>query len=247
MDRVDVAIIGAGVVGLSIAAHVTGEDRSVLLVERHESFGREASSRNSEVIHASIYYPQDSLKGTLCRRGNELMYALCRRHGIPHRNMGKLVVAVTEEEARALPSLLEIARGNGAAGVRLVDGEEARRLDPNVRCVAAMHCPSSGVVDSHALMQHFRAVALNAGAAEAYGVTLRTLEKVPDGFRLGVEERTGTRFEFEARVVVNAAGMGAGEVAALAGIDQDEARYRIHYRKGMYFRVMHGIAHLPRC
>jgi L-2-hydroxyglutarate oxidase LhgO len=245
MDRVDVAIVGAGVVGLSIAAHVARPDRSVLLVERHESFGREASSRNSEVIHASIYYPPDSLKGTLCRRGNELMYALCRRHDIPHRNMGKLVVAVTEEEAASLPALLEVARGNGAAGVRLVDGGEARRLDPNVRCVGAMHCPSSGVVDSHALMQHFRAVALNAGAAEAYGVTLRSLERVADGFRLGVEERTGTRFEFEARAVVNAAGMGAGEVAALAGIDQDEAHYRIHYRKGMYFRVMRGIDKLP--
>lgn len=245
MDRVDVVVVGAGVVGLSIAAHVAREGRSVLLVERHESFGREASSRNSEVIHASIYYPPDSLKGTLCRRGNELMYALCRAHGIPHRNMGKLVVAVTEEEARQLPALLEVARGNGAAGARLVDGEEARRLDANVRCLAAMHCPSSGVVDSHALMQHFRAVALNAGAVEAYGVALRSLDRIGDGFRVGVEERTGAGFEFEARVVVNAAGMGAGEVAAAAGIDQDREHYRIHYRKGMYFRVMRGIERLP--
>jgi L-2-hydroxyglutarate oxidase LhgO len=245
MDRVDITVIGSGVVGLSIAAHVAREGRSVLLVERHESFGREASSRNSEVIHAGIYYPKDSLKGTLCRRGNELMYGLCRRHGIAHKNMGKLVVATNEEEVAALPGLLETAAGNGAVGVRLVDGAEARRLDPNVDCLAAMHCPSSGVVDSHALMLHFRAAALSAGAAEAYGVEVRSLDRVPDGFRVGVTERTGTPFEFEAGVVVNSAGMGAGEIAALAGIDIDEAHYRISYRKGMYFRVTRGLAKLP--
>jgi len=245
MDRVDTVIIGAGVVGLSVAAHTAREDRSVLLVERHESFGQETSSRNSEVIHASIYYPQDSLKGRLCIEGNELMYPLCERHGIPCKNTGKLIVAVTEEEAARLPDLLETARGNGAKGVRVIDGKEARHLDPKVSCVAALHCPTSGVVDSHALMRHFRAAARDGGASEAYGVEVRSLDRTPWGYRVGTRDLSGRTYEVEARVVVNCAGLAAGEVSAMVGIDIDEAHYRIFYRKGMYYRVTRGLARLP--
>ena len=238
-------IIGAGVVGLSVAAHTAREDRSVLLLERHESFGREASSRSSEVIHASIYYPPGSLKARLCAEGNRLMYDLCERHGIPHKKPGKLVVAVTDEEASRLPDLLAAARASGATGVQIIDGEAAGRLDPNVACVAALHCPTTGIVDSHALMQHFRAVALEGGVAEAYGVEVRTLDRRPGGYLVGVREPTGEGFEVEARVVVNCAGLGSGEVSAMAGIDIDEAHYRIFYRKGVYFRVTRGLDRLP--
>ena len=245
MDRVDLVIVGAGVVGLSVAAHTTSQNRSVLLLERHESFGREASSRSSEVIHASIYYPPGSLKARLCAEGNRLMYDLCERHGIPHKNTGKLVVAVTDEEASRLPDLLAAARASGATGVQIIDGEAAGRLDPNVACVAALHCPTTGIVDSHALMQHFRAVALEGGVAEAYGVEVRTLDRRPGGYLVGVREPTGEGFEVEARVVVNCAGLGSGEVSAMAGIDIDEAHYRIFYRKGVYFRVTRGLDRLP--
>ncbi len=245
MDRVDIVIIGAGVVGLSVAAHTAGKDRSVLLLERHDSFGRETSSRSSEVIHASIYYPPGSLKARLCAEGNDLMVDLCRRHGIPYKNTGKLVVAVTDEEASRLPGLLAAARASGAKGVKIIDGEAAGRLDPNVSCVAALHCPTSGIVDSHALMQHFRAVALEGGAVEAYGVEVRTLDRRHGGYLVGVREPAGEVFEVEARVVVNCAGLGSGEVSAMAGIDIDQAHYRIFFRKGIYFRVTRGLAHLP--
>lgn len=245
MDRVDIVIVGAGVVGLSVAAHAARADRSVLLVERHESFGQETSSRNSEVIHASIYYPQHSLKGRLCIEGNELMYALCERHGIPCKNTGKLVVAATEEESARLPALLETALGNGAKGVRIVDGKEARRLEPNVSCVAAMHCPTSGVVDSHALMRHFRIRALSAGATEAYGVEVRSVDRTPGGYRVGTRDRTGRTYEVQARVVVNCAGLASGELSAMAGIDIEKAHYRIFYRKGMYYRVTRGLDRMP--
>lgn len=245
MDRVDVAVIGAGVVGLSVAAHAARAGRSLLLVERHEGFGRESSSRNSEVIHASIYYPPDSLKGRLCLEGNERMYALCREHGIPCANTGKLVVAWTPELEARLPALLATAQGNGAVGVRFVDREEIRRLEPNVEALAALWCPTSGIVDSHALMQHFRTVALARGAEEAYGVEVVGLEPGPDGWTVRVREADGAAFAFSARVVVNCAGLGAGAVAALAGIDIDAAQYRIHYRKGMYYRVVRGMDRLP--
>jgi len=245
MDRVDVAVIGAGVVGLSVSAHTARPGRSVLLVERHEGFGRESSSRNSEVIHASIYYPPDSLKGRLCLEGNERMYALCREHGIPCANTGKLVVAWTPELEARLPALLAIARGNRAAGVRLVGREEIRRLEPKVEALSALWCPSSGVVDSHALMRHFQAVARSRGAQEAYGVEVVGLEPGPGGWTVRVREADGDAFSFSARAVVNCAGLGSGAVAALAGIDPAAAGYRIHYRKGMYYRVVRGTERLP--
>ncbi len=245
MDRVDITVIGAGVVGLSVAAHVARPGRSVLLVERHPSFGQETSSRNSEVIHASIYYPHDSLKGRLCLEGNELMYGLCRRFGISHKNTGKLIVAVTPEEEARLPALLKTARGNGAQGVQVIGPSDLRKLEPRVEALAAIHCPASGIVDSHALMRHFRAAAVDAGASEAFGVEVGSIDMVEGGYRVRVREQGGETFAFESRVLINCAGLGAGEVAAMAGIDVDEAHYRIFYRKGMYFRVMRGLDRLP--
>lgn len=245
MDRVDVVIVGAGVVGLSVASSVAREGRAVLLLERHESFGRETSSRNSEVIHASIYYPKGSLKGRLCLQGNAMMYDLCRRHGIPHRNTGKLIVAVTGEEASRLPSLLQVARDSGAVGVRIVGPEEVAALEPHATAVAALYCPTSGVVDSHALMQHFLATALRGGADVLYGAEVCSIRRTPGGYEVGVRERSGASSTLETRVLVNCAGLESGNVAALAGIDQDEALYRIHYRKGVYFRVTRGLERLP--
>lgn len=245
MDRVDVTIVGAGVVGLSVAASVAREGLAVLLLERHESFGRESSSRNSKVIHASIYYPKDSLKGRLCLKGNEMMYDLCRRHGIPHRNTGKLIVAVTGEEAARLPSLLEVARDSGAVGVRIVGPDEIAALEPHATAVAALHCPTSGVVDSHALMQHFLATALRGGADVLYGAEVCSVRKDAGGYEVGVREKSGAPSSLGTRLLVNCAGLESGNVAALAGIDQDGALYRIHYRKGVYFRVARGLERLP--
>ncbi len=246
MDRVDVVVIGAGVVGLSVAAHTVRDNRSLLALERHEGFGRESSSRNSEVIHASIYYPPDSLKGRLCLEGNRRMYDLCARHAVPHRNTGKLIVATTEEEASRLPALLTLARGNGAGGVRLVGPDEIARLEPRVRAVAALHCPTSGVVDSHALMQHFAARAAAGGATLVYNHAVAALERGAGGWVVVARGRGGEEFRLGARVVVNCAGLASDEVAAMAGLDVAALHYRIHYRKGSYFRVTRGAAKLPR-
>ena len=128
MEKVNIAIIGAGVVGLAVAAYVSRKKQNVLVIERHESFGQETSSRNSEVIHASIYYPKNYLKGTLCLRGNEMMYDICKRNKIPHNNTGKLIVAVNKDEEAVLPDLLELAKNNGARGVRIVSQEEIKKL-----------------------------------------------------------------------------------------------------------------------
>lgn len=246
MDRVEVVVIGAGVVGLSVAASLAEAGREVLLIEQHTSFGQESSSRNSEVIHASIYYPPDSLKGQLCLEGNERLYDLCEKHDIPCARTGKLIVAWTEELESQLPDLLATAQGNGAKGVRIVDREEIHSLDPLVEARAALWCPTSGVVDSHRLMVHFRAVALSGGAQEVYGAEVVGLEQLSAGWKVAVREASGEIAAVESSVVVNCAGLGAGRVAQMAGIDPDEARYRIHYRKGVYFRVMRGLERLPK-
>jgi L-2-hydroxyglutarate oxidase LhgO len=246
VERADVVVIGAGVVGLSVAACASRDGRSLLLLERHDSFGRETSSRSSEVIHASIYYPPGSLKARLCAEGNERMYALCREHGIPHRNTGKLVVACTAGEEARLTRLLDDALASGARDVRILSREEIVRLEPRVEARAALHCPTSGIVDSHSLMRHFLKAAQFAGAEPVFGVEVVGLRQEPGGWAVDVRERSGEGYAVSARVVVNCAGLEAGNVAALAGIDQDAARYRIRYRKGVYFRVTRGLERLPR-
>ncbi len=245
MDNVDVLIIGVGVVGLSVAASLADGQLSVLLLERHDSFGRESSSRNSEVIHASIYYPPDSLKGKLCLEGNERMYALCQKHGVASRNCGKLIVAVTKEEEERLPGLLRTAEGNGAKGVKIVGPEEIARLEPKAKALAAIYCPTSGVVDSHGLMKHFANKALAGGAQFVYRHAVTALDKSGGGFVVRARQDNGDESAIGARLVINCAGLGAGEVASMAGLDVDTLHYRIHYRKGSYLRVMHGVGCLP--
>ena len=246
MEKVDIVIIGAGVVGLAVASYVACKDRSVLVIERHESFGQETSSRNSEVIHASIYYPKSFLKGKLCLRGNKMMYDICKKNNIPHSNTGKLIVAVNKDEEAVLPDLLELAMNNGAKGVRIVSHEEIKKLEPNVRAVAAMYCPSSGVVDSHSLMKFFETSAKESGVDFAYGVEVNSIEKNIDGYIVGVRDTDGRSYEFSTRVLINSAGLESGNVTQLTGIDIDKAGYRINYHKGIYYRVIQGFEKFPR-
>lgn len=245
MQNVDITIIGAGVVGLSIASSLSTKFDNVFVIERHNSFGQETSSRNSEVIHAGIYYPQGSLKSRLCLRGNELMYEICEKNRIPHKNTGKLIVATNAEEARQLPNILETARNNGAKDVRIVDIDEIKELEPKVNAIAAVHCPTSGIVDSHSLMQYYEATAKNNGAELAYGVEVISIYKKNGGYIVSVRDVDGSEFSFETRVLINSAGLGSDHIAELAGVDIDKAEYRIYHKKGIYYRVMHKTEEYP--
>lgn len=232
----DVTIIGAGVVGLAVAAALARPGRDVCVVERHAAFGQETSSRNSEVIHSGIYYPADSLKTRLCVRGRELLYALCRDRGIPHARRGKLVVAARPEERPDLEALLANGRRNGVEDLVLLEGGALAKLEPNLRGEAALLSPSTGIIDSHALMRHFEGAARQGGAAFLYNAGVVGLDPVGGGFDVRVRDREETD-GFRSRVVVNAAGLRADRVAALAGIDPDRAGLRIHPCKGEYFRL----------
>jgi L-2-hydroxyglutarate oxidase LhgO len=154
-SEIGILVIGGGAVGLSVARTLAERQigRGVLLVERHAKLGWESSSHNSEVIHASVYYPPGSLKARLCRKGNEMMYALCKAKSIPHANIGKLLVPKNMDEVRLLPRVLATAVGSGGQGVRVVNRDELRDLEPNVEAPAAIYCPTSGIVDSHGKMQ----------------------------------------------------------------------------------------------
>ncbi len=232
MEEMEISVIGAGVVGLAIAERLSRKFRSVIVLERNGAFGRETSSRNSEVIHCGIYYPKNSLKARLCVTGAPRLYELCARFDIGHKRVGKLIVATEDNEREGLRALYAHGLGNEVEGLRLIDGQEARSLEPTVCARAAIHSANTGIVNSHELMKLLHGTAQNAGAMFAFGQKVNLIDRRPDGYVIGVE---GDDFKFKSRVVVNAAGLWADTVAGLAGIDIERFRYRLKYCKGSYF------------
>jgi L-2-hydroxyglutarate oxidase LhgO len=228
-----VAVVGAGVVGLAVAARLAPRS-DVLVLERNPRHGMEASSRNSEVIHAGMYYPPGSLKARLCVEGSRRLYEFCARHQVPHRATGKLIVAASEAEWPALEALLERGRANGVE-MELLAEPAVRALEPHVAAVGAVHSPRSGIVSADALMDALLQQARAAGALLRPRAEVIGLERGRD-WRVTVRGPGGTE-SFTAERVVNAAGLGGDTVAALAGIDVDGAGYRLHYCKGSYFSV----------
>ncbi len=241
----DVVVIGAGVAGLAVAANAADGKRSVLLIERHDSFGQETSGRSSEVIHAAIYYPKGSLKAELCVKGNRLLYELARKYSIPFRNCGKLIVAVSEDEEKKLPRIMADAEEIGAEGLRIVDKKDIAGLEPKVSALSAVYCPTSGIIDSHSLMKYFLGKAKDGGADCLFGGEVSAIRKTKGGYELSVSERTGVVSKVSARVVVNSAGLSSGDMAAMAGFDVDKLNYRISFRKGVYFRVIRKLGRMP--
>jgi L-2-hydroxyglutarate oxidase LhgO len=235
-DRADITIIGAGVVGLAIAAQAAGRNRHVYVLEKNEGFGLETSSRHSGVIHAGIYYPRDSLKARLCVAGNRILYELCQRYNIGHRRLGKLIVAADDEESGELEALLERGMGNGVEGLKLLSRRELKALEPNVAGVAAILSPSTGIIDSHALMQYFISKAVAGGAQIAYKTRVVGIEKVAGGYEVRVEDGGGES-SFITGVLVNSGGLYSDNIAGMAGIDIDGAGYRLHFCKGEYFSL----------
>jgi len=237
--RADITIIGAGVIGLAIAAQVAKENKEVYVLEKNERFGQETSSRQSEVIHAGIYYPEDSLKAKMCVAGNRLLYEICERYEIGHRRLGKLIVATSNEETGELQALLERGQRNDAEALRMLSTEEMKELEPNIEGVAAILSPSTGIIDSYALMKYFIARAKENRAQIAYQTKVIGIEKLADEYRVTVEDSTGNS-SFTTRILINCAGLNCDRVAELAGIDIAKAGYKLHYCKGEYFSVGGG-------
>jgi L-2-hydroxyglutarate oxidase LhgO len=229
MDQVDVAVIGAGVVGLAVARALAAQGREVLIIERGTAFGTGISSRNSEVIHAGLYYPAGSLKARLCVRGKALLYAYCAERGIEHRRCGKLVVATREADLPRLAQLAASGAANGVGDLQRLDGAQVRALEPALHAAGALLSPSSGIVDSHGLMTSLLADAERDGATLALASPVTAGERTAGGWRL----RIGDDFDLLAREVVNAAGLFASEVATSLCVPAP----RLRYARGHYFAL----------
>jgi L-2-hydroxyglutarate oxidase LhgO len=236
----DVIVIGAGVVGLACAAELARSGRSVLVLERAGGIARETSSRNSQVIHAGLYYPPGSLKARLCIEGAERLYARCAREGIPHRALGKLVVATDPHEVAVIEALRAQGEANGAAGLALVDAAEVARREPHVRALAALWSPRTGILDAHGLGDSYAAELARFGGELLLRHEVVGLAHRAGSWRVEALGPSGERETAECGAVVNAAGLAADRVAALAGIAVDAAGYRQHPCKGDYFALAPG-------
>ena len=228
-------MIGAGVVGLAVARRLALEDREVVVLEAEDAIGTHTSSRNSEVIHAGIYYAPGSLKARLCVPGKLALYRYCEAHGVAHRRCGKLIVAASDAQQSALERLHAQARANGVDDLQWLAGDQARALEPELACVAALLSPSTGIVDSHGLMLAYQGDAQARGAAIALRSPVRGGRIVASGIELDVAGAQPMRIQ--ARAVVNSAGLHAQKMAAaLRGFPADRVP-PCHYAKGNYFSL----------
>jgi L-2-hydroxyglutarate oxidase LhgO len=233
MDRVECIVIGAGVVGLAVARALAQAGREVVVLEAADAIGTVTSSRNSEVIHAGIYYPAGSAMARFCVAGKQALYAYCLDHGIPHSNCGKLIVATSAAEVERLGAIRAHARTNGVDDLQSLDGAAARALEPALRCEAALLSPSTGIIDSHAYMLALRGDAEAAGAAFAFLAPLLGGRATPDGFELEVGGEAPMQLGCD--LLINSAGLSAPAIArSLTGMPLDKVP-TAYLAKGNYF------------
>ncbi len=233
MEQVDCVVIGAGVVGLSVARALALQGREVMVLEAASAIGTGTSSRNSEVIHAGIYYPKGSLKARLCVKGKQILYDYCEERGIGHRRCGKLIVATSAAQVVQLQAIIEKAAANGVHDLVLLTRDEARALEPALECMAAVHSPGTGIVDSHALMLSLQGDLENAGGMVAFNSPLAHVVFSHTGALLTTVDGT----ELNARTLVNAAGLQAPLLASRFEGLPAQFVPESHYAKGNYFTL----------
>ena len=239
MDRVDCVVIGAGVVGLAVAREMALQGRETILLERESSFGTIASARNSEVIHAGIYYPKDSLKAKLCVEGNRMLYEYCRSHQVATQPYGKLIVATDLNQMDDLQALLYKAQNNNVPDIKMIFGDEAKQLEPELNCVAAILSSSTGIVDSHGYMLSLLGSFEDAGGMVAYQSPLISAkplgENAKDGFELAIGGADGAKIQ--TKFLINCAGMSAPAVAQKIESLAKNQIPKAYFAKGNYFSL----------
>jgi len=235
VDEVEAVVIGAGVIGLAAARALALAGHEVIVLERADGIGSETSSRNSEVIHGGLYYPADSLKATSCVAGRERLYTYCREHGVPHAPLGKLIVATDDSEIPGVEKIEAAARANGVGNLEWLSASEAQRLEPELHCVAALLSPSTGIIDSHALMLAYRGEAEAAGAFVALRSPLLSGRVRGDGFELAVGGAEPTTIR--CGLLVNAAGLSAPALArTIDGVPRTSIP-PAYFCRGVYFTL----------
>ena len=239
MEQVDCVVIGAGVIGLAVAREMALQGRETILLERESAFGTISSARNSEVIHAGIYYPKGSLKARLCVEGNRLLYEYCRSHQVATQPYGKLIVAADHAQINDLQTILYKAQNNGVPEIKMISGEEARALEPNLSCSAALLSSSTGIVDSHGYMLSLLGGFEDAGGMIAYQSPLISATPLglnaENGFELEVGGSDGMKIQ--TKLLINCAGMSAPAVAKkIEGLKQEQIP-KAYFAKGNYFSL----------
>jgi glycerol-3-phosphate dehydrogenase len=236
MDQANILIIGGGVIGCAIANAVSKRWQDVFLVEQFPKLGMATSTRNSGVNHSGIYYPKNSLKARLCVEGNHLTYEFCKKHNVPFRHCGKLVVAADAHEVEELAALKKRGEDNGVKGLRLIDAAEIRKREPHIKGVAALDVPSTGIVSAEELVHAYARMATNQGANIVTFAQVTSLEPSGETIRVGLrigDEEDAQDETIEARCVINAAGLYADEVAAMLG----NHSWKIYPVRGEYCEV----------
>jgi L-2-hydroxyglutarate oxidase LhgO len=233
VERLDAVVIGAGVVGLAVARALAVAGREVVILEAEDAIGSHTSSRNSEVIHAGIYYPKGSLKALSCVAGKALLYEYCVSHGVPHRRSGKLIVAADDSQLGELEKIQKKAHANGVTDVVWMTRAQALALEPELSCVAALYSPSTGIIDSHSLMLAYLGDAQANGAMLALRSALERVEVQGDGFVLHVKGSD----PIESSILVNSAGLKAPTVAQKMEGYRAELAPKEYYAKGNYYAL----------
>ena len=239
MEQVDCVVVGAGVIGLAIAREMALQGRETILLERESAFGTVSSARNSEVIHAGIYYPKDSLKAKLCVEGNQLLYEYCRSHQVATQPYGKLIVATDETQIDSLQAILYKAQNNGVQEIKMISGGEARALEPNLHSSAAILSTTTGIVDSHGYMLSLLGGFEDAGGMVAYQSPLMRAKPIGIHAEHGYELEIGgaDSMKIQTKLLINCAGMSAPAVAKnIEGLTQDHIP-KAYFAKGNYFSL----------
>lgn len=240
MEKIECVIAGAGVVGLALAREIAMRGLDTLVLEAEHMIGTQTSSRNSEVIHAGIYYEPNSLKARFCVEGKELLYAYAQARGIPHKRCGKLIVATAQSQHKTLDTIVARAVDCGVHDLQRLTAIEAQQLEPSIHCTAALFSPSTGIIDSHSLMLSLQGDAENHGAAIAFNTEILNVELTKDGFAITTRDReSGEQFTLLAERFINAAGLGAQAIAATINGLASEHVQPLYLAKGNYFSA-HG-------
>jgi len=239
MEQLDCVVIGAGVIGLAVAREMALQGRETILLERESAFGTISSARNSEVIHAGIYYPKDSLKATLCVQGNRLLYEYCRSHQVATQPYGKLIVASDDTQLNDLQAILYKAQNNYVPDIKMISGDEAKTLEPQLHCSAAILSSSTGIVDSHGYMLSLLGGFEDAGGMLAYQSPLISARPIggnaEQGFILEIGGADG--MQIQTRLLINCAGMSAPAIAKkIEGLASDQIP-KAYFAKGNYFSL----------
>lgn len=226
-------VVGAGVVGLAIARALALQGHDVIVAEATSGIGNGVSSRNSEVIHAGMYYPSGSLRAYHCPRGRRMLYDFCESHGVPHKKCGKLIVATEAGEIPKLEAILKQGIENGVENLELIGGSAARAAEPELQCVAALHSPETGIIDSHQLMIAIRGALEERGGAIAFGTKVERITRGRTGWTVHFTGADAGAFDVD--IVVNAAGLGAQQLALNTEFYSASRVPPLHFARGNYF------------